>query len=99
MTVSYLLYALLGRLIIYFGMQFPPLSESRIDFVKRLFSCDLCLGGWVFIGLSFVMGESIFRDFFYVPILSEVGTGLFTALLVHLLVLGWKTKFEIVVIE
>jgi hypothetical protein len=99
MTVSYLLYILFGRLIIYFGMQFPPLAESRFEFVKRLFSCDLCLGGWVFTGLSFVMGESIFRDYLYVPFVSEVGTGLFTALLVHLLVLGWKAKFDILVIE
>ena len=50
-------------------------------------------------GLSFVMGESIFRDYLYVPFVSEVGTGLFTALLVHLLVLGWSGKFSTIVLE
>ena len=99
MTSSFLVYALIGKLIIYFGMKFPPLRDSKISFVKQLFSCDECLGGWVYMGLSFVMGEVLFRDLFYIPIVSEVGTGLLTALLMHLLTLGWKSKFEIIVVE
>lgn len=50
-------------------------------------------------GLSFVMGEVLFRDLFYIPIVSEVGTGLLTSLLMHLLTLGWKSKFEVIVVE
>ena len=99
MEISYLLYVLIGKLIIYFGMKFPPLANSRNNFVKQLFSCDECLGGWVYVGMSLVMGEALFRDVFYVPILSEAGTGLLTAFLVHLITLGWKEKFSIIIIE
>ena len=99
MTISYLLYAIIGKLLIYMGMKFPPFSESRFIFVKRLFSCDECLGVWIFTGLSFVMGEALFREYFYFPVASEAITGIFTSFLVHLIYVGWKTKFEILVIN
>jgi hypothetical protein len=98
-SITYLLYLAIGRLFIYLGMKFPPLANSRFDFVKQLFSCDLCLGVWIFTGLSFVMGEVLFRDFFYVPVISEVITGGISSFLVHIFVLGWQSKFEVLIIE
>lgn len=97
--LNYLLYTLIGRLFIYLSMHFPPLSESRFDYVKRLFSCDLCSGVFIFSGLSFVMGEVLFSEIFYLPIASHIITGGITSFLVHLIYLGWKSKFDILVIE
>lgn len=99
MTVDFLIYLLIGKVFIYLGMQFPPFSESKFEFVKRLFSCDLCWGVWVFTGLSFVMGEVLFRDVYYVPFISEWATGGLSAILVHLFGIGWKEKFGTIVIE
>lgn len=99
MDVSYLLYVLFGRLIIYFGMQFPPLAESRFEFVKRLFSCDLCLGFWTFSVLAMLMRvEYILVN---IPItgiflVDCVAVGMFTSFITHVFVLGWNSKFSIV---
>jgi hypothetical protein len=45
------------------------------------------------------MGEVLFRDFFYVPVISEVITGGISSFLVHIFVLGWQSKFEVLIIE
>ena len=99
MSISFLVFLAIGKLFIYLGMHFPPLAESRFDFVKRLWTCDLCAGVWCYSFLSLVMGEIIFRDVFYVPGVSELATGGLVGFLVHLITLGWKSKFEVIVIE
>jgi hypothetical protein len=99
MTTDFLLYLGIGRLFIYLGMKFPPFRESKIEFIKKLFSCDECLGVWTFTVLSFLMGEVLFRDVFYVPFISELATGGITSLLVHLIVIGWREKFGVITIE
>lgn len=67
-------------------------------FIGRLLTCGLCSGFWAYTILSLLLGEIIFTDFFYVPLLSNVVTGALTSLLVHLASLGWKEQFGIVVI-
>ena len=52
----------------------------------------------MFTFLSFVMGECLFRELFYVPIISELATGCIVAFICHLIELGWKSKFEVLVI-
>jgi len=99
MTISYLLFMGIGKIMVYLGMKFPLFSESRYEFVRRLFECDLCLGTWVYTILSFVMRVVLFKDMFYVPFASELITGGITSFIMHLLSLGWKTKFEVIVIE
>lgn len=99
MTLSYLVYLLIGILFIYLGMHFPPFSESKITFIKRLWNCDLCAGTWIMTFLSFVMGEILFGEVFYFPVVSELATGGLSAFLLHLIRLGWQTKFEVVIIE
>ena len=96
----FLLMVVVGRLLIYLAQHFPPLSESRFEFVRRLVSCDLCLGVWVFTGCSWGFATYLFSDIIpHVPVLSELVTGSVTSFLAHLLVLGWKEKFTIVVVE
>lgn len=36
--------------------------------------------------------------FYYVPVLSELIVGGVISFLVHIFILGWKTKFEVVVV-
>jgi hypothetical protein len=98
MTVEFLLLSLIGKLFIFLGMNFPPFSESRIDFVRRVWTCDLCSGVYVYTLLSIVMRVSLFNELFYVPFVSEVITGGILAFVIHLISLGWKSKFEVVVI-
>jgi hypothetical protein len=98
MEISFLLYLLVGKLLIYLGMKFPPLSESRFEFVKRLWECSECSGVWVYTFLSFVMGEVLFREIFYFPFVSELITGGISSFLVHLISIGWREKFLVVVV-
>lgn len=95
MDTGFLIFLLVGKLFIYLGMKFPPLSESRIDFIRRLFSCSECLGVWCYTILSFILGEHLFGDIFYVPFLSELATGGIVAIFVHLVDIGWREKFTI----
>lgn len=98
MEISYLLYLLLGQLLIYFGMKFPYFRDSKFSYVKQLFSCSECLGVFIFTGLSIVMGEHLFGNLFYFPLVSEVITGTFSSFLMHLLTIGWREKFFVVII-
>lgn len=49
--------------------------------------------------LSFVMGEHLFGELFYIPFISELATGGIVSFAIHLFELGWKSKFEVIVIE
>ena len=98
MTVELLLLSLIGKLFIFLGMNFPPFSESRIDFVRRVWECDLCSGVYVYTFISLIMRVSLFNDIFYVPLISEAITGGIVSFVVHLISLGWREKFGIVVI-
>ena len=98
MTIEFLVYLLIGELFIFLGMNFPPFSESRFSFVKRLWTCSLCAGVWTFTFLSFVMKMVLFSELFYVPGLSELATGGLVAFVAHLVEYGWKSKFETLVI-
>ena len=99
MTVAYLIYVLAGKLLIFFGMKFAEDNEIGYKFIRNLLSCDLCWGFWVYGLLSFLVGEPLFVEYFYVPVLSQLVTGGFTSLLVHLVTLGWNVKFSVITIE
>lgn len=98
MTVEFLLLSLIGKLFIFLGMNFPPFSESKIDFVRRVWECDLCAGVYVYTAISLIMRVSLFSEIFYVPLISEAITGGIVSFIIHLITLGWKSKFEVVVI-
>ena len=99
MSAGYLLFLVVGRLLIYFGKKFVEQNEIKIKFLNRLFSCPLCLGVWVYGIMSFLTGYYVFDDWTgYVPIFSELAVGCFSSFLVHLVVTGYKTLYEVVVI-
>lgn len=98
MEISYLLYVLIGKLIIYFGMKFPPLANSRNNFVKQLFSCDECLGLWVYSLLAVVIipREGYIEEMTtHIRVLDSLFIGMLTTFLVHLISVGWREKFSV----
>lgn len=82
-------------------MQFPLskfLEENKI--VRKLHECDFCAGVWGYGLLSFFMQLELLEPlgFWYVPIVSELITGVVISFLVHIFIIGWKARFEVVVI-
>ena len=98
MTSSFLIFILVGKVLTFFGNKFAE-SNQLTGFIGRLLTCQLCSGFWAYSLLSLLLGEYLFLDFFYVPVLSEVATGGIVSLLVHFIVLGWKSQFEVITIE
>lgn len=101
MLAEWVLFAVVGRVAVYIGGKFPlPLFLERIEKIKRLHECPLCFGVWVYGFLSLFMQMDLLTGlgFQYVPFVSEVVTGSCMSLLVHLIVLGYKTQFEVIVV-
>ena len=82
-------------------MQFHlPKPIKKIDWFVQLHDCDLCSGVWVFTILSVFMGVDLLSviGFDYVPYVSQVITGIVVSWLVHIFSIGWKAKYDIVVV-
>lgn len=99
-------YALIGRLTIYLLQKFPKHSLPIIGklfregkFLDELFSCDLCLGVWIYAGLAFIMNMNMVGEYFYIPILSEFITGAIMSFIMHLISVGWEARFSNIIIE
>lgn len=98
MGSGFILYIAIGKLLIFFGNKF--VEDNQINgFIGRLMRCGLCWGFWVYTLLSLLLGEVLFLDFFYVRGLSELITGAFVSFFVHLISLGWRAQFEIIIVE
>jgi hypothetical protein len=94
-------YIVVGRLLIYLGMQFPlPQKLEDIKIIKKLHECDLCLGVWIYGILSFFLSLDILEalQLWYIPVLGELITGSVISYLVHIFILGWRTKHEVIVV-
>ena len=97
MTSAFLLYLGIGKLLTYLGQKF--LSNFENKFLKTLAGCDLCLGVWVYSALAVFFKITILSDVFpFIPVLSGLITGCVSSFGVHIFTLGWKTKFDVVVI-
>lgn len=99
--LSWLAYIAVGKVMIFLGMSFPlPAALQKFNTVVKWHSCDLCFGTWVYALLSYFMGVSLLTamGFTYVPLVSEVVTGGVISFIVHLISLGWKARFEVVVV-
>ena len=97
LLTDWLLFALLGKLLIYLTQQFPPVQKIKVEFFQKLFECDLCLGVWIYFALSFVLKSDIFD--LSIPILGEFLTGVVTSFLVHIASVGFSTKFLVITVE
>lgn len=74
------------------------LEENRI--INKLHRCDFCGGTWIYSLLSYIMQLELLEPlgFWYVPVASELITGIVISFLVHIFVIGWQARFEVVVI-
>ncbi len=100
---DFVIYALVGKIVIFLLQKFPKHTLPFIGklfregkFLEELFNCDLCLGFWVFSGLAFLFDVNIIGE---VPILSEFITGAVTTFIVHIFSVGWNSKFQNIIIE
>jgi len=100
------IFALVGKLLVFLFQKFPKHTLPIISKLFRegrllddLFSCDLCLGFWVYFGLSFVFEINVVGEWFYVPVLSEFINGATVSFIMHLISAGWESRYSNIVIE
>lgn len=101
LLATWILFLLVGKIVIHIWMQFHlPTPIKKIEWFVKLHGCDLCSGVWIYTILSFFMGTDLLSVlvFEYVPIVSEVITGIVISWLVHIFTLGWKAKYEVIVV-
>ena len=99
MSAGYLLFLVVGRLLIFVGGKFYRQNNIDIKFFNKLFSCNLCLGVWVYTIMSALLGYYVFEDFTpYTPAFSELAAGCFSSALVFYLENGYRSIHEVVVV-
>lgn len=97
-NIEFLTIVVLGRALLYTIQNVAGKLVIRPKFFEQLVSCDFCLGCWLFFGLMWVFDQRII-GIPHIPILSHFLLGILVSLVVHVFVIGWKTKFETIVIE
>lgn len=107
MFIEFIGFLLVGKLVV-FGLQKFPFRKTIIGkyfregkFLEQLFSCDFCLGFWVFSILAYALHIDFIKESFcvYIPVLNEALTGLIASFMVHVFSIGWQTKFGTTVIN
>ena len=105
MDFRLVLYFAVGRLVIYLLQKSPYKRLVSLwvpadirQSLYELFSCDLCLGWWVYLFLTVTMQEIWFtKEIGYIPALSEIITCSAASFLMWLLRNGWDSQFREVV--
>lgn len=88
-------FLLIGRLLIFYVQKAPYLNFlKKWAFWKELLECDLCLGWWVYFGLSIGMREVWLNDIFLIPVFSEFITASIASFVMWLIADGWNNKFR-----
>jgi hypothetical protein len=98
---SFVLYVLVGKLLVYLlGQKFPYFINSKIEIVRKLFECDLCLGVWIYFFLAIGAQMRLFEDLFSyrVPLVGEFLMACVTSFVVHIFSIGWRERFSTVII-
>ena len=90
---DYFIFLVFGKVAIFFLQTFPPLRKIKWKFLQEALECDLCTGFWVYTALCFTFNVNIVPEF---PIVSQVLTGAISSLLVHLVSIGCKEKWQTV---
>jgi hypothetical protein len=81
-----------GKLLMFLARKSPYFKRG--DFLSALFSCELCLGVWVYSAMSFVYQFYLFDGVRYVPFLSEFITGSIMSFVMWLITDGWNSNFR-----
>lgn len=101
LVLKWLAFLLIGKIVIHTWMQFHlPKFLKKSDWFVKLHDCDFCSGVWAYSILSLFLGVDLLSviTYTYVPYVSQIVTGIVVSWLIHIFSLGWKAKYEIVVV-
>jgi hypothetical protein len=93
--ISWIIYAVIGKLLIYFWQKFPLPEKIEKTKIGQLHSCGICSGFWIYTALAFLLNVDLLQAWFgFTPmlVLSEIITGCITSYLIHLLSLGFAEQ-------
>lgn len=100
-VLKWFFFLVVGRIIIEVWMKFQlPKFLKKSDWFVKLHECDLCSGCWIYTLLSLFMGVDLLQvaGFGYIPVVSAIITGIVTSWMVHIFLIGWKEKYQVVVV-
>lgn len=100
--IEWMVFAATGKALIYLWMLFPfPPFIKMPAWLEKLHTCDLCSGTWIYGILALALKMDFVSQIFGVApnIVGEFCTAAITTFVVHIFSIGWKSKFEVVVIE
>ena len=88
--------AVIGKLALFLFGQLPITEKLPEGYLKKLFSCQLCLGVWVYFILCLLYRFDLVSVFTgsYIPGLNEFISGMTLSFLVFLVSIGWKFRFS-----
>lgn len=92
--------AVIGRLLIWVLQTSGPTKRiwKLHPFLTELGECDFCVGCWVYAAMAYLFAFNLL-DPIYVPVLSEVVTGIVMSFVSHLAALGWKQRWGYEILE
>lgn len=100
--LDWVIYSLVGKLLIFIVQSLPrPEKIGNHWFFGKLLSCDLCLGVWIYGFMSLVLRIDLLSAEFglpYIPLFGELATACMTSFIMHLISLGWKAKFNVIIV-
>lgn len=77
-----------------------PKALNKFEWLVKLHGCDFCSGVYAFTILSFFLNVDLLEvtGFGKIPLVGVIVTGIIVSWAVHIFSLGWKAKYEIVVV-
>lgn len=99
MSLEFLFMVLGGKVVLYAFQSLTSNLTIKSNFIQKLIGCDFCLGCWLYMGLVWAFGMGAETGQSAIPLVDVVLWGIGISFAVHLISLGWKTKFETIVIE
>lgn len=89
-----------GKLCIYLIQKSPLPRIIPKGLLQELVNCDLCLGFWVYLILGVLLDQNIDADIEKQnKLVSKLVMAGVSTFVMHLFGIGWKEKFETVIIE
>jgi len=102
-------FLLVGKLLVWVLQKFPMQKLFILGrffepgkFLRELFECQLCLGVWVFWGLSFITKTNFVTLLFGrsgLYVFDQWVTGAIASFVVYVFSVGWTTLFSTIVLE
>jgi len=101
MFINIFILGVIGRILIFTIQKYPITQRisNKWEFFSELVSCEFCLGVWVYFILLLIFRVDIFYPYLiYVWGISEFVGGVCLSFLVHLVAIGWRDRFSIIMV-